>query len=666
MKKFRICAAILIVVAMLVQIAPMSALAVGGEYVTKDINIYRDSLEEEETVECRFYNEFPEIPYIDYEVYISVFIGDEMEITPLGDGKYQVYSTKNEETAVIDAELDTIWFSNISYFLHAPATDEEAEGEFYYLGMDVLDYDYVSEPGDSSVDLGAYGIDIIEDDGALFFPVPTLSDLYSSVNQAVVYWNGEVFYYNSVVMSGGARDQDAAALSILVKNMNRSETLANYTYNEICFNIDNFFGFPCTQSPFMDRVEEVGLDAALGEYDPLCKELLLSEKSEEHIAGMYRLFNFWLCDGGHTGAYMNDLLATLQLDQADYQRVLTAIRTYAYPDTDYENVYLDYNDNYMTNLYNIYYTRANALENSGFNVDGDTAIISFDGFEIDFEAWELYLKGEGPLPSDEYDTFGFVYACLEQCRQNPEVKNVLFDLSCNGGGYVAAYIAVMSLINGTADYNVLDKYTGEQVMLHYIVDRNLDGVIDEADLLPDYSMFNFGVLTSCCSFSCGNLLPSAMKDAGMMVIGEQSGGGTCPLDYNSTAEGLEYITSAGDSMLINADGESIDDGVPVFRNLVIYDDENDKLNPEGKDYSQFFDFEVIRQCFYDFYGAPALIGDVDGDGSVTMKDLLKLRAAIAGIEDIDEACMEAADLNGDGQVNMKDLLMLRRILAGAE
>ena len=672
MKKFRIFAAILVVIAMLAQIAPMSALAVGGDYTEREIHIYRDSMEEDETVTCRFYADFPEIPYIDFEVYLSVFNNDEVDIDGnadgAGPGEYYVICNRDGDLypATINVNDDTIWFSDMSMFLHSPATDEEGEGEFYYIDMNLYDYEYVSYGGPAMVDLGAYGIDIIEDDGHLFFPVPTLSDLYSAVNQAVVYWNGEVFYYNSVIMDGGARDQDDECLSILVKNMNRSEALATYTYNEICFNIDNFFGFPCTQSPFMDRVQEIGLDATLEEYDPLCKQLLLAPESENHIAGMYRLFNFWLCDGGHTGAYMNDLIRTLYLDDDDYDRVVNAIRAYAYPDTDYENVYLDYNDSYMDNLYNIYFTRGYYFNYESFVVDGDTAVISFDGFEIDFDAWELYLKGEGPLPTTEDDTFGFVYDCLEKCKQNPEIKNVLFDISCNGGGYVAVYIAIMSLINVTAEYNVLDKYTGEKVFVDYIADRNLDGAIDENDLIPDYSMFNYGVLTSCCSFSCGNMLPSAMKDAGFMVIGEQSGGGTCPLDYNSTAEGLEYITSAGDSVLINANGESIDDGVPVFRNLVIYDDENDKTDPEGKDYSNFFNFDIIRQCFYDFYGAPAIPGDLDGDGSVTMKDLLKLRSAIAGIEELSDAAMEAADVNGDGVVNMKDVLALRKILASAE
>ena len=59
------------------------------------------------------------------------------------------------------------------------------------------------------------------------------------------------------------------------------------------------------------------------------------------------------------------------------------------------------------------------------------------------------------------------------------------------------------------------------------------------------------------------------------------------------------------------------------------------------------------------------IGDVDGDYNVDIKDLLLLRSALAGIEDLTEKQFDRADVNGDGIVNMKDVLALRRIVAGA-
>ncbi|MBR3290053.1 MAG: dockerin type I repeat-containing protein, partial [Clostridia bacterium] len=55
-----------------------------------------------------------------------------------------------------------------------------------------------------------------------------------------------------------------------------------------------------------------------------------------------------------------------------------------------------------------------------------------------------------------------------------------------------------------------------------------------------------------------------------------------------------------------------------------------------------------------------LYGDVDKDGEITMKDVLKLRKFIAGmIADMDRA----ADVNRDGSVDMKDVLLMRRLIA---
>ena len=55
-------------------------------------------------------------------------------------------------------------------------------------------------------------------------------------------------------------------------------------------------------------------------------------------------------------------------------------------------------------------------------------------------------------------------------------------------------------------------------------------------------------------------------------------------------------------------------------------------------------------------------GDADGDGHVTMKDVLVIRKHIAGMTvDID---LDAADADGDGGVTMKDVLLVRKFIAG--
>ncbi len=69
----------------------------------------------------------------------------------------------------------------------------------------------------------------------------------------------------------------------------------------------------------------------------------------------------------------------------------------------------------------------------------------------------------------------------------------------------------------------------------YDVDRNLDGKFDEKDKDVKINL-NVGVLTSNYSFSCANMFPAMMKDYGVALIGQQSGGGSCCVLFNPSAE----------------------------------------------------------------------------------------------------------------------------------
>ena len=57
-----------------------------------------------------------------------------------------------------------------------------------------------------------------------------------------------------------------------------------------------------------------------------------------------------------------------------------------------------------------------------------------------------------------------------------------------------------------------------------------------------------------------------------------------------------------------------------------------------------------------------LLGDVNGDNDINMKDVLQTRKSIAGVGGtIDKT---AADVNGDQSVDMKDVLLIRKYIAG--
>jgi hypothetical protein len=80
-------------------------------------------------------------------------------------------------------------------------------------------------------------------------------------------------------------------------------------------------------------------------------------------------------------------------------------------------------------------------------------------------------------------------------------------------------------------------------------------------------------------------------------------------------------------------------------------------------------FSVVA---YDFAGnltsfsaTPVVIpGDIDGDGSVTMLDVLLAARAAVGMTTLTGSAFQAADVNHDGTITMLDVLLIARIAVG--
>ena len=123
------------------------------------------------------------------------------------------------------------------------------------------------------------------------------------------------------------------------------------------------------------------------------------------------------------------------------------------------------------------------------------------------------------------------------------------------------------------------------------VDGNFDRVFDDNDKAPLHPELNIAIMTSHYAFSCGNLLPSQMKDYGYLIIGEKTGGGSCSIQQMCTAEGLCYILSSARARLVNKAGENIDGGIEPHIALEVKkatgkDDDGDDV--EYSDFSAFY------------------------------------------------------------------------------
>ena len=76
---------------------------------------------------------------------------------------------------------------------------------------------------------------------------------------------------------------------------------------------------------------------------------------------------------------------------------------------------------------------------------------------------------------------------------------------------------------------------------------------------------------------------------------------------------------------------------------------------------QMYVCETCNHCVAE--RADGLVGDVNSDDAINLKDVVLLRKYVAGFDDID-INIEAADTNGDDSINLKDVVLLRKYVAG--
>ena len=200
----------------------------------------------------------------------------------------------------------------------------------------------------------------------------------------------------------------------------------------------------------------------------------------------------------------------------------------------------------------------------GYEEVGDTAFITFDSFTAYRK--DYYDPGiDFDNPRDTIDLI--IYANNQIKRENSPIRNIVLDLSMNGGGDSTAAIFVMSWFLGEADMALRDTFTGAESNAIYLADVNLDGKHDEQDNVANgYRLY---CLTTGCSFSCGNLVPAACRASGIVtLIGQTTGGGSCAVLPCTTAEGTIFQISGNKQISIIRNGSfyNTDTGVePDFR-----------------------------------------------------------------------------------------------------
>ena len=556
-------------------------------FAEKTMPVFRDSLDSTETAKVRFYEDLSNVPYMSVTDFYNQFylvstdLREGMSFTR--DGSKYTVTNFCGDTAVFDIDADTIIIDDMERFVKLACDLQSTNIE----GMDP-DYPYAklshtSDPTEAvpkTLALSDYSIDLRGDDTGVYAPLPTLADIFASKSGYYVVYVGEKIYvkdyvglyYHSVM----AKDPDY----FTAVKADRPEDMVQYTYNELCFNMDLWNGKP-GQEFIHDDLMNKSLDEVITEKYPEIKDMLLSGDFKSFYSGLMHVFNGLLFDGGHSGMGCEELTD----DEWDLSnQIMREIKT-----KDYGRSYIETGVRYQSD--SLREEASESLYNGEYYAEkGDTAIIYLDSeFTVDFDGWKAYYAGDGELPK-ESDTVTVVLAGLERAAKNPEIKNIVIDVSRNGGGNDIAMLAIEWLMTGKGYVRDNDLLTGQINTKEEIFDFNHDGKIDSSDKSP-YTDFHYGVLTSEGSFSCGNAFPWFMHEHGAMILGQKSSGGACGIRV-STVGGIEVRNSCASACTVNEEGDTVDNGCPVDADLT-----TDGENP----YENFYDLDILSEKMNEYF-----------------------------------------------------------------
>ena len=583
----------------------------GGSYTEKTFPVVYKVIPDAQ-VTLRFYDTLPEVAYISAADFQSIVLpGSTMTVTHTGVGEYTLANAG--ASAVVNVNNDVFVSEDFEAFTNQMGLLQPGMANVYYDGMPFVRYKsvtYTPSTVTTTLDMGKYGIDIHADGkGTVYFPFATLADMYTDLFYHHAGFNGEKVVVNTSVNEVSLAEIDSTYNEPLLRSGTRSESMADFNYKELCFAMDHFYGYP-GRVKYNAQLKEKGLDRTLEEdveSGPEIKKLLLSTSKGEYFTGMMGLFAIYF--DGHTS--MEILSPAVGNDRDKYADLLAEFTRTQMAHMNFQGMLLEAVAPMMSMMQSsmaVAQLRPAAYgQGVTYYKKGNTAVCVFDSFNSrNDKAWKDYYEGKGPMPTvdnTEGDDMVIFLDALKKADADPEVRNLIIDITANGGGSADIVLAMTSLILDKSYISQDNSLTGQRAIVEYEVDRNFDGVFDEKDKDVHYDL-NFAVLTSGMSFSCGNLFPSILKDNGIPVMGETSGGGSCAIQAMCAADGFCFQISSFRARLNTLAGENIDEGIipdlPIATDGKTQVEVSEEEAVPAKDYSKFFDVDYLTKLLSEY------------------------------------------------------------------
>ena len=491
-------------------------------------------------IELAFMDGAEDIPYITVDEAKDMLImimkdagAEDYDLTLEAEDDKVTLTRETGYTMTFDFAEDTIEFYDYDAFLrkeeNSPLMDVTSitgfndKGEPEYLQATENSFERYGDP--VMFYPGDYDIDLIAQDGEYYIPVQLLSDIVLSHFSINTLFNGE----NLCLVGAGRVAALGEEYYIDDPPKERSDELIDFNYKELCFALDALYGLKEQHDivNFDSLFKQTGLIEPLMSKDPQEAGQALADLTTIYLDDKHTVFKgqSYMMKEPVTLKYGSSIRQTL--DDKDYY---SQAREKFYPDgiPGYEEV-------------------------------GNTAFITFD--EYDYQDVDYYDKNEKAEDHLD-DTVGLmIYAFSQITRDDSPIENVVLDMSINGGGVADGAAYVIGAFIGDGAISIMNPLSGALVTEAFKADLNLDRKFDDSDNLLKYNLF---CMTSPNSFSCGNLVPSVLKNSHRVTnIGQTSGGGACIVHFMSTADGCPFQMSGPLRLSYTKNGSfyDIDQGV---------------------------------------------------------------------------------------------------------
>ena len=506
----------------------------------KKSNVYLGTLINPLSLHTYFFSCFQDVPYVEASSFYTSFWNAVYQLDVYEEKDGLLVNSLNGATCKFLPEEDKIFFSDYDLFSSASSlpipydvlsVSEDKSAEF-----DLSSCSY-SSGGAFCFDLAPYGAKIIDFEGDILVPFAYLECIAFAPFGNRFAFNGDDYYYveDSALYSGAQLTPYGRAYhsGSLATNRYRSFDYSEYFYYSFLFEMENFYGkFDSLRIEDLDvRLEEAGL-----------KSELLSENGSVADSAVASAISTLFGDGGHTGFLHRGagVSYSARIDSELQMEILNS----------------DYRYSQKARRHSELYRKRGGLV--PYQCYGGTAVIRFDSFEV--SPFSLSPDKE-TVSSDSSSTFALFYNSFQRIKDNPSVERVVFDVSLNGGGYAVALGQALSFLSeDPIKLRVHNPLTGSDFVEAVRYDNDFDGEYDGDSYQGKY---DFYILTSAYSFSCGNAFPCMAQEAGLAkIIGERSGGGDCSVTQGVASDGAHWRMSSN-QQLVHADGSSFDSGARV-------------------------------------------------------------------------------------------------------